>query len=42
MNVLERWKLAHNDPAYRTILNDPRLMELSNAIFGPIMPTTSS
>jgi hypothetical protein len=38
MKVLERWKLAQNDPAYRAIFKDTRLIELSDAIFGRIIP----
>jgi len=39
MEVLKRWKNFADDPFYRTILNDPELIELSNRIFGHISGT---
>lgn len=40
MKVLERWKFFAEDPTYRTMFEDPELIELSERIFGPI-PGTS-
>jgi len=38
MRVLERWKECQEDPGYRAIFKDIRLVELSDAIFGRIVP----
>jgi hypothetical protein len=38
MNVLERWKVYRKDPSYRAIFRDTNLAELSDAIFGRIVP----
>jgi hypothetical protein len=38
MRVLERWKVCWGDPEYRTIFNDRRLVELSEAVFGRTGP----
>jgi len=38
MKVLERWKVCRDDPSYRAIFKDSRLVELSEAIFGRIVP----
>ena len=38
MKVLERWKEYASDPEYRAIFDDKELVELSNAIFGRIVP----
>jgi len=38
MRVLERWKECQEDPSYRAIFKDIRLVELSDAIFGQIVP----
>jgi hypothetical protein len=38
MKVLERWKVCQNDPGYRAIFNDRRLVELSEAVFGRTVP----
>jgi len=38
MKVLERWKVCRDDPTYRAIFKDSRLVELSEAIFGRIVP----
>jgi hypothetical protein len=38
MKVLERWQACRNDPAYRAIFEDRRLVQLSEAVFGRIVP----
>ena len=38
MRVLERWKECQEDPNYRAIFKDICLVELSDAIFGQIVP----
>ncbi len=42
MNLLERWKVCENDPAYRAIFKEKYLVELSEAIFGQIVPASFS
>jgi hypothetical protein len=39
MRLLERWKLARNDPHYRRLFEDPELVALSHEIFGHIPGT---
>ena len=36
--VLERWQTCRNDPAYRAIFKDAHLAELSESVFGRIVP----
>ncbi len=40
MRVLERWKQYRADPEYRGLFEDIRLVELSEAIFGPTVPAS--
>lgn len=39
MGVLERWKQFEHDPAYRSLFQDPELVELSHALFGEVPGT---
>ncbi len=40
MKVLERWQKYREDPNYRAIFKDIRLVDLSDAVFGPIVPVS--
>lgn len=40
MKVLERWKTSWRDPKYQAIFRDTHLVELTNAIFGQIVPAS--
>lgn len=38
MKVFERWKVYWDDPVYRSIFQDKQLVDLTNDIFGRIVP----
>ena len=38
MKVFERWRVCWDEPEYRAIVEDPELMEISDGLFGRIVP----
>jgi hypothetical protein len=41
MKILDRWQACKEDPGYRAIFEDKHLVDLSEAIFGKIVPANA-